>query len=259
MKRFLPIISIIFTVFCSLIFSCCATAPAVTGRGAAWLSGSGIPAADVGETGDYYLDFDTSAVYEKTAEGWTIRGDLRQTEAAETVTVTFDANGGELPAGYLRENTLEKGDSFALPVPTRAGHEFLGWFYGEGANGGQASDLTVFARDVLLTAKWRKLHTLTLKSEQTTVKIGEDVFLFTGEYDGSRDAKFTLFLEKNGERFPVDDSNGWATQSAIRFTAENGTFSGVVSFSQAGNYRFYVVAEENGERTEASIAVSVTE
>lgn len=256
MKKFFTFIQIILLALSCLIFSCCATAPATTAKGSAWLSGSGIPAADAGEVGDYYLDFETSAVYEKTADGWTVRGNLKPTVSEEKVTVTFDANGGELPAGYLRENVLKKGDSFALPVPTRSGYAFLGWFYGEGANGGQADDLTVFARDVLLTAKWRKLHVLSLTSRQTELKLGEGAFQFSGEYDGSEAAKFTLFLEKNGVRDLAEES-GWVSQPIFRFLAEEKSLNGVLNFLETGNYRVIVVAEEDGEQTEASITISV--
>lgn len=241
-------------------FSACATQTMAAPGGAAWHSGTGIPNPSDGTSGDYYLDFDTGSVYEKTADGWTIRGTLHSSETPssdpERVSVTFDANGGELPGGYLRETILSKGDSMALPVPTRPGYRFLGWFYGEGANSGQANDLTVFARDILLTAKWQKLHVLTLASEQTVVLAGEG-FIFHGEYDGTEAAAFSLFLEHGGIRLPIEEAGEFISQPMFEFAPENGTLHGVLAFLKAGEYRLVLVAEEDGERVEATLPVSV--
>ena len=264
MKKALFLLQIILMVVACLLFSCCAATPAsMSERGSAWLSGSGIPTVDAGETGDYYLDFETGSVYEKTAQGWTVRGNLTQaTEERKTITITFDASGGELPKGYLRENTLNKGDCFALPVPTREGYLFLGWFYGEGANGGQASDLTVFARDVLLTAKWRKLHVLTLKGAETNRLGGEgEAYQFSGEYDGTDAATFTFYLEKDGvrKRAVLGECEWIAQNPKWNFTQSNHTFRGSFILTETGDYRLILVVEEGDETLEASVAFSATE
>lgn len=252
----------IFALLSCICFAlpACATQTMAAPEGAAWHSGTGIPNPSEGKSGDYYLDFETGSVYEKTTDGWTIRGTLHSSETAssdpEQVSVTFDANGGELPSGYLRETTLSKGNSMALPVPTRPGYRFLGWFYGEGANGGQANDLTVFARDILLTAKWQKIHVLTLTSGQTVVLTGEG-FTFHGEYDGSEAAQFSLFLEHGGLRLPIEDADEFVSQSMFQFAPENGTLYGVLAFPKAGEYRFVLVAEEDGDHVEATLPISV--
>ncbi len=44
----------------------------------------------------------------------------------QTFTITYDPAEGELPADAVRE--FEYGDNVTLPVPTRNGYEFAGWF-----------------------------------------------------------------------------------------------------------------------------------
>lgn len=259
MKRLFRTALLLLFVLSCLVFSCCATPSATEQNGSVWYSGTDMPSASEGAAGDYYIDFSSGTVYEKTANGWTICGTLpvSGTDSGQgQVKITFDADGGELPNGYLREMSVEKGDSLALPVPTRAGYRFLGWFYGAGVNGGQATDLTVFARDTLLTAKWQKLRVVTLTAEQPHVSVGEG-FLFAGEYDGTDTARFTLFLERAGVRVSVGEVPDLITQYVLQFNAENGTLRGAITFSEAGEYRVVLVAEEDGGSAEASLAVSV--
>ena len=224
-----------------LLFSGCATPANDVPRASRWHSGEHVPEVTLGEEGDYYLDFSTGSVYEKTAEGWTVRGELTVRQPEEQVTVTFDANGGTLPGE--RERVLGKGEGMALPVPERDGYRFLGWFYGEGANGGQANDLTAFTRDVLLTAKWRRLHVVTLVSSSAKTALGES-FSFEGNYDGTDAATFSLYLEKEGVRHLADDRLSWISQHGLRFNVADGSI---------------LVAAEGEDEAEAELNVSVEE
>jgi microcystin-dependent protein len=53
-------------------------AQGATGQAEGWYSGSGAPAGALGAVGDWYLDFATGDVYEKTgASAWTARGNIR--------------------------------------------------------------------------------------------------------------------------------------------------------------------------------------
>jgi uncharacterized repeat protein (TIGR02543 family)/LPXTG-motif cell wall-anchored protein len=74
---------------------------------------------------------------------------------ANEYTITLDANGGELETETL---TVTFGEVIGeLPVPTREGFNFVGWFDAEG-NEVLAEDLYKVAVDVTLTAKWESTN-----------------------------------------------------------------------------------------------------
>jgi uncharacterized repeat protein (TIGR02543 family)/LPXTG-motif cell wall-anchored protein len=74
---------------------------------------------------------------------------------ANEYTITLDANGGELETETL---TVTFGEVIGeLPVPTREGFNFVGWFDAEG-NEVLAEDLYKVAGDVTLTAKWESTN-----------------------------------------------------------------------------------------------------
>lgn len=66
-------------------------------------------------------------------------------------TITFDANGGE----ELVNNkiTLEAGLSFEVPLPTKEGYNFLGWYKGET----KFEDTVMPEENITLIAKWEKI------------------------------------------------------------------------------------------------------
>lgn len=70
---------------------------------------------------------------------------------ANTYTVTLEANGGELDANTLP--VTFDAPIGELPVPTLAGHTFLGWFDANG-EAVTAETLYRFAGDSVFTAKW---------------------------------------------------------------------------------------------------------
>ena len=68
----------------------------------------------------------------------------------EYVTITFKANGGVVSEST---RTVEKGTAYGtLPVATRNGYNFLGWYNGST----QVKSTDICNRDVTLTAKWEK-------------------------------------------------------------------------------------------------------
>lgn len=78
-----------------------------------------------------------------------------------TVTVTFDPNGGTL-ADADKTMTVTVGTAYGqLPVPTRSGYTFEGWF--NAANNQITAPTTVtVSSNHTLTAKWKKLETKTV-------------------------------------------------------------------------------------------------
>lgn len=69
----------------------------------------------------------------------------------ETVTVTFDAAGGELDQNTL---TVNRGEYTELPEPTRSGYIFDGWYYGTGVDAERFTNTTPIYDDITLTASW---------------------------------------------------------------------------------------------------------
>ena len=96
--------------------------------------------------------------------------DLSQYEA--TYQITYEANGGIVPNGY---DEYEVGQEFVLPIPEKAGFEFLGWytndiFYGEAVS--ILSNTTVY--DQVFYAKWNEIkdkYTVTLKKMGTETNV----------------------------------------------------------------------------------------
>lgn len=71
--------------------------------------------------------------------------------AAETVTITFNANGGSVSPASVK--ILKNGSISSLPTPTYTGRNFNGWF--TAASGGtQVTTSTTFAADTTIYAHW---------------------------------------------------------------------------------------------------------
>ena len=74
-------------------------------------------------------------------------------QPAGKVTVVFDLNGGEMSEQSSVQ--VDKGSYLQLPVPTRTGYSFIGWFVGEGVNAGQVTNTTAITQDITITAHWK--------------------------------------------------------------------------------------------------------
>ena len=66
--------------------------------GATWLTGSGLPSADLGKVGDLYLDIDTTDVYQKGETGWTKILTLAPGQSEDPSTGTTWLSGAGDPA-----------------------------------------------------------------------------------------------------------------------------------------------------------------
>lgn len=75
--------------------------------------------------------------------------------ANEKHTVTFDAQGGDLPKEFKKEQTVSYGDVLELPIPTRENFTFLGWFTGDTVNDGQFTNVSPVTKDITLYARWQ--------------------------------------------------------------------------------------------------------
>ena len=89
--------------------------------------------------------------------------------------VTFDADGGEL--GFFEGSALVQTYGMVdLPIPTKEGYVFEGWFIGEGVNEDQFTATSMVTSDITLKAKWRKAeYTVTFLDHYDNVIARETV------------------------------------------------------------------------------------
>lgn len=83
-----------------------------------------------------------------------------------TFKVSFNVNGGVMPSDYKAEDyaAIEKGSLLDLPIPTRDGGAFAGWYTGYLPTDGVWSAATPVAKDLTLIAKWTNLEDATWAS-----------------------------------------------------------------------------------------------
>lgn len=86
------------------------------------------------------------------------------------VKVTFDANGGTIDG----ESTVEikQGHSLGnnLPIPTKPGKTFLGWYTGRSVSDVEVNKLTAINSDITLVAKWDTYDVRFLNKDGTLFK-----------------------------------------------------------------------------------------
>ena len=74
-----------------------------------------------------------------------------ETKPTTEVTVTFDANGGNVTPS---STTTKGGKLESLPIPTYDGYDFLGW-YTEKDGGNKVTTDTIFTKDSTIYARWK--------------------------------------------------------------------------------------------------------
>jgi uncharacterized repeat protein (TIGR02543 family) len=85
----------------------------------------------------------------------------------DTVTVSYDLNGGDAGDTDYSEETMKYGSTVTVKAePTRTGYIFAGW--SDGVESYEAEDQLTVIEDILFTAQWQPLPTPTgVESEQT--------------------------------------------------------------------------------------------
>ncbi len=94
-------------------------------------------------------------------------------EAAKTVTVRFDANGGSSAA----RRTFKAGETYGtLPVPSHSGHTFLGWFTTREGGEQVTAKSVVPAKDHTLYARWSASRTIEEPVCRVTVHFASEIY-----------------------------------------------------------------------------------
>ena len=128
---------------------------------ATWLSGKGAPNDDNGRNGDFYLDSENGFVYKKNNGQWEWLFSMKNEK--ESVTVSFNLRTGEFIDGqegpYAIKTRIDYNSTVDLkdiPVPTKNGYEFIGWYASDivNINAGKFTNLTIVTSDINLYAWW---------------------------------------------------------------------------------------------------------
>lgn len=100
----------------------------------------------------------------------------------DTVTITFDANGGTLTGEATYE--IEAGTSIISggPEATRDGYKFDGWYDNADCEGTEVvPDFDYFEEDTTLYAKWNKVYTVTFDAGEGTLTGSGEIKVEAGQ------------------------------------------------------------------------------
>ena len=137
----------------------------------------------------------------------------------EKHTVTFSLNDDEfLPANTSTTLEVNYGDVISLPIPTKEGYTFVGWFTGDTVNDGQwfnhtavFDDITLFAR-FALTEYTLPTNVKVVSGEKETYHYGDVVTLEPVLNEGETFRKFTfssVFFNQGVEHFTSTYSSNY--------------------------------------------------
>jgi len=119
------------------------------------------PAGTNGSNGTNGTDGVTPTIAINQDGYWVINGTVTAYKASGTsetpafYTVTYEVNGGVLPQGVLAVLAdVPECTTLTLPIPTKDGYAFQGWWTGETVNDGQFSKTTPVTKNVTLYARW---------------------------------------------------------------------------------------------------------
>lgn len=131
-----------------------------------WLSGASIPSIDLGSNGDYYFDHAHKVIYTKENGVWV--SVVSFDDDNNYYNITFELNDSDsdvkasMPSGTyktypVRRNTYFEDNNWgSIPVPTRQGYKFVGWYRTRiiTPTSGPFTDLTPILSDLTLYAIW---------------------------------------------------------------------------------------------------------
>ena len=128
-----------------------------------WTTGNSKPGDSFGYDGDYYFDISHDIIYIKENGVWTVAVDFNTNAAQYSVIFELNDTTAE-PAEFAvgqRSYVIQKGETFYssnfdMPVPTRSGYTFEGWYTSQTPNvtHGAFTNLTPVLSDMTLYAKW---------------------------------------------------------------------------------------------------------
>lgn len=104
----------------------------------------------------------------------------------ETYIVTFFPNGGLLPEDTDLSVEVQSGHYITdLPIPTREGYTFLGWFTGNSVNDGQITLITPVFSDLNLIARWEEGETAAAENDYIYISTPRELLAINNNLDGN--------------------------------------------------------------------------
>ena len=133
----------------------------------AWISDARMPEPGEGKVGDYFFDTAHAVIYLKSESGWDFVVSLKAQEAELTLKFNLNDEGDAQMSGFKPSYKIKYNSYFSsngygdIPVPTRAGYTFMGWYtkpyknYEDiPATMAPFTDLTPVLSDMTLYAIW---------------------------------------------------------------------------------------------------------
>ena len=184
-------------------------------------------------------------------------GSVKTIEEKKTYIVTFDPNGGDVDTKTI---TVTCGDEYGeLPVPTRTGYTFEGWFTDDNVQIKDDTEVTITAPQTL-HAHWKaNIYTITYDSNGGTGITADSVHIYDSERALTKNG-FTkgnyAFMGWNTD----PDGNGefYADEAVVKnLASEDG--SAVILYAQWERVGTKTTIEDRGEYTIVNVKITVVE
>lgn len=186
------------------------------------------------------------------------------TTAQTDFTITFDANGGECDT---QTKPVVLGEPCGeLPVPTRSGYTFIGW-YDDRHYGNKLSADTVVTEDMNIYAHWKMSGMITtdirIKGLKSVYNLGEEINLDDATFQlkvgtifgiGAEPVDITELLYNDTIPFEehltgVDTSTVGEHKITVIFAMDETTISGCGTLTMTGSFTYNVVDCEHKNTT----------
>ncbi|MBR4458880.1 MAG: leucine-rich repeat protein [Clostridia bacterium] len=176
--------------------------------------------------------------------------------------ITFDPEGGRCDVTTAAPDA--QGRLTSLPVPTRTGHAFRGWYYNYGGNKIAVNTQTVFRESTTLHAEWVPIeHRITVVNGTSSTYLAHEGQLFTITADEIPGMIFQKWILSGGNAQIIDYySRSTLVQMGSGNTAMQATYkyvSRTVTFDANGGTVSPATATTNGQGKLTSLPVPTRE
>ena len=228
------------------------TSTSYYGNGGWWLRSSTV-----------YSNYSASFVY---YDGCVSNGDVSRTyygvvpalniqlDVAHEYIVTLNVNGGEPLSQNTQSVTYDT--EFTLPIPTREGCDFGGWYYGNTQitnETGKSLSKWNYATDKELTAKWK-----IIEIEDSTTYVRDGDYIYFGSYpqtlkfesvtiDESAQTVDGYYLGSDGALYAKVVADPYGSGSSYTFSTGESVVRGTTYYFKVEPIKWRILSESKGE------------